>query len=263
MPMPMPSPFPGMDPYLEHPGRWPDVHLNIIAQMRTMLNIGLRPRYVARAEERVYVEDEDDSFRSSMIPDVRLSMGTTKGILGASAAAIDDPVEVKTIQFDEITESRLEVTDVETSQLVAVIEVLSPSNKTMGSSGRDSFRKKRNEVLQSKVHWIEIDLLRRGKGFIRSSLLRDRQYYVHVSRANRRPLGKLWRIDLRKPLPTFGVPLRGKDPDFPVNLQEGLDAVYHGGSYDVTIDYKSEPIPPLPADLAAWADQLLKEKGLR
>ncbi len=42
-----------MDPYLEDPKRWPDVHLNLIAEMETVLNRTLRPRYFASAEERV------------------------------------------------------------------------------------------------------------------------------------------------------------------------------------------------------------------
>ncbi|MCK4452049.1 MAG: DUF4058 family protein [Anaerolineae bacterium] len=37
----MPSPFPGMDPYLEYPVRWPDVHHSLITYIR-MKGKGLR-----------------------------------------------------------------------------------------------------------------------------------------------------------------------------------------------------------------------------
>jgi hypothetical protein len=49
----MPSPFPGMDPYLEDPARWPDVHQSLITYIRDMLQPQVRPRYHARMGERV------------------------------------------------------------------------------------------------------------------------------------------------------------------------------------------------------------------
>ena len=50
----MPSPFPGMDPYLESPTIWPDVHHRLISEIQSTLNPRLRPQYVARVELRVY-----------------------------------------------------------------------------------------------------------------------------------------------------------------------------------------------------------------
>ena len=44
----MPSPFPGMDPYLEEPRRWPDVHQSLITYIRDALQPAVRPRYFAR-----------------------------------------------------------------------------------------------------------------------------------------------------------------------------------------------------------------------
>src|SRR3954468_5575683 len=68
----MPSPFPGMDPYLEDPGLWPDVHHGIISQMQAFLNPRVGPNYYVRVEERVYITDEDDPGRSVLIPDLRI-----------------------------------------------------------------------------------------------------------------------------------------------------------------------------------------------
>ena len=48
----MPSPFPGMDPFVEHPSLWPDVHNALIATIRADLAPLLRPRYVARRRSR-------------------------------------------------------------------------------------------------------------------------------------------------------------------------------------------------------------------
>ena len=64
----MPSPFPGMDPFLEDPGLWPDVHHGLISVAQELLNAQLRPKYHVRIEERVYVSDEDDPGRSVIVP---------------------------------------------------------------------------------------------------------------------------------------------------------------------------------------------------
>src|SRR5207248_3904973 len=110
----MPSPFPGMDPYLEDPGLWPDVHHGLISQMQAVLNAQLRPKYVVRVEERVYVSDEDDPGREGIIPDLRLAAREGSGDGGlheASSAAITEPTEAVTVLEDEIQEARLEVVD--------------------------------------------------------------------------------------------------------------------------------------------------------
>ncbi|HID51529.1 MAG TPA: DUF4058 family protein, partial [Anaerolineae bacterium] len=47
----MPSPFPGMDPYLEDRAIWPDVHATLITYIREVLQPQLRPKYIARIGE--------------------------------------------------------------------------------------------------------------------------------------------------------------------------------------------------------------------
>jgi hypothetical protein len=61
-----------MDPYLESPAIWPDVHLELISDIRAALNVTLNPRYVARVELRVYISDEDDPGREARVPDIRV-----------------------------------------------------------------------------------------------------------------------------------------------------------------------------------------------
>ena len=75
----MPSPFPGMDPYLEEPGLWPDVHHGLISQIQAVLNPSIRPTYVARVELRVYLSEEDDPGRKAIIPDLRIEKSSGKG----------------------------------------------------------------------------------------------------------------------------------------------------------------------------------------
>lgn len=263
----MPSPFPGMDPYLEEPGLWPDVHHGLISQIQAVLNAQLRPKYHVRVEERVYVSDEDDPGREVIIPDLRVARRFGQGQAPAepapwSAASIVEPIEATTLIEDEIHEARLEVIDRSSRAVVTVIEVLSPTNKVRGSRGQASYRQKRQEIMSSPSHLVEIDLLRSGTAPIAPRLLPpSTDYAIHVSRADRRPKGWLWPIRLQQRLPGIFIPLRDPDPDAKLDLQEVLNAAYERGGYDLEVDYKAEPVAPLIGPAAVWAKQLLQEKG--
>jgi hypothetical protein len=265
----MPSPFPGMDPYLETPNLWPDVHHRIISEIQSALNPVLLPRYVARVELRIYVSDEDDAGRSSLrIPDVRIERTakhkrTKKTPNQSVSVAIAEPLTIPLLIDDEIEEARLEIRHRESSDLVTVIEVLSPSNKVRGSDGRVSFMAKRREILRSEVHWVEIDLLREGDPSVARLARAGSDYRIVVSRGEDHRHGKYWPVSVRQPLPVIGIPLRGKDPDAPLDLNAVLRAAYDNAAYGVSIDYRRDPEPPLSRADAAWAAKLLREHKLR
>src|SRR5262249_12908657 len=125
----MPSPFPGMDPYLEAPAIWPDVHHGLISGIQAALSPGLRPRYVARVELRVYISDDDDPGREALVPDVRVEKSPrrkgTKKAMTEPALAIAEPLIVPTLLDEEIKEAYLKITHLESDTLVTIIEVLS------------------------------------------------------------------------------------------------------------------------------------------
>jgi hypothetical protein len=258
-----------MDPFLEDPAGWPNFHFDLIAEIKGELNRLLRPKYYARAEERVYVSDQDDPGRRVIVPDMRVlarDHGPEQPSPSPSATAhptVAEPVEVVTLIEDEIREMRIEVIDASLRQVVTVIEVLSPTNKVADACGQRSFRHKRAEVLCSASHWVEIDLLRAGERLVSGELLPYGDYFVHVSRVERRPRGQVWPIQLPQRLPAIPIPLREPDPDAKLDLQELLSNAYDRSSYDLAIDYRREPIPPLSPDYASWADQLLRASGLR
>jgi hypothetical protein len=259
----MPSPFPGMDPYLETPDLWPDVHHSLISQIQSDLNPRLRPHYVARVELRVYVSDQDDPGRTVLVPDVRIEKPKRRGMRKsrmASALAVAEPLIVPWPIDDEIEEARLEIRHLETGSLVTIIEVLSPANKIRGSQGRKSFMEKRRETLASEVHWVEIDLLQAGAA---SLVHPPSDYRVLVSRAGQRNNVEFWPVSVRQPLPTIGMPLRGKDRDMPLDLGAVLKSAYEHGAYDLSIDYRLEPVPPLSSEDRAWAKHLLREHTLQ
>jgi hypothetical protein len=144
-----------------------------------------------------------------------------------------------------------------------VIEVLSPANKIRGARGRASFMQKREETLASDVHWVEIDLLRVGVPSVTRPPLIPSDYRILVSRATERTKAHYWPVSARQPLPTIGIPLRDPDPDVTLDLGAVLSAAYDNGAYDLSIDYRKKPEPPLGRDHAAWADRLLRDCGLR
>jgi hypothetical protein len=257
-----------MDPYLEAPWLWPDVHHEIISESRALLNGLVRPKYFVRVEERVYISDENDPGRRVIVPDLRVAErpeweGRPLETIGEGGVAVAEPIEVTSLIDDEIHEARLEVIDHEHRGVVAVIEVLSPTNKVPGSRGQASYLRKRQEVMNSPSHLVEIDLLRAGEPVNFRETLPPHDYLVHVSIRDRRPRARAWPIRLRQRLPVVEVPLRPEDRAAPLDLQAVLRSAYDRAGYDATIDYRSEPTPPLSGEDAAWADRLLREKGLR
>ena len=263
----MKSPFPGMDPYLESPTVWPDVHHGLISEMQAVLNGRLRPHYHVRVEERVYISDEQDPGRRVIIPDLkimesRLNEGN-RSFSPERALALVEPVVLTTLIEEEIHEARLEVIDTDQHTVVTVIELLSPTNKIAGSRGRASYEQKRREIMSSSTHFVEIDLLRDGDHLHTRELLPQGDYFVHVSRKDIRPKGYVWPIRLSQRLPEIGIPLKQGDADVELDLQAVLNTTYDRGAYDLQIDYRTEPTPRFCNESTGWANSLLISKGLR
>ena len=191
----MPSPFPGMDPYLEAPDVWNDFHHGMISGIQEQLNFLLRPNYHTMVEERVYISDEADPGRKWIIPDVFLTKAeASKDSDRVQAPSADyesvttvaEPVVITTLVDDEIREARLVIHDAKNREVITIIEVLSPTNKIGGSRGRANYEAKRSDVLQSKTNFVEIDLLRSGIPFFPRELLPPLNYTVHVSKFGQR-----------------------------------------------------------------------------
>lgn len=252
-----------MDPYLEAPLLWPGVHLNLISEIQTQIARMLRPKYVALAEDRLYISDDEDPGRSVIIPDISIHEQDRYQSLPSFAGdddggvAVAEPIVLTTLIDTEIREPRLMIYEAATRTVVTVIEVLSPSNKVVGSRGRRTYEAKRDEVMLSPIHLVEIDLLRGGAPLFSGPQLPPCEYRVHVSRDEERPQGRVWPIRLTQRLPVIPIPLRAPDPDCPLDLQAVLAAIYDRVGYDLVVDYSKEPTPPLSEQQQEWARSFL------
>ena len=252
----MPSPFPGMNPYLEQPGVWHDFHQRLVPRMGDSLSGQIRPAYVTRIDDHVYIHELSAEERVLVgRPDVSVSKSPGSG--GATAAgtvAVAPAYGQIPPAVDPVRESFIEIRDRETREVITVIELLSPTNKTPGSD-RDQYLGKRSVLLASNTHVVEIDLLRGGQ----RAPVRDMpacDYVVMVSRSYERPRVELWPLVLSDPLPTIPVPLRLGDTDATLDLNRLLNEQYDAAGYEDYI-YRNPPVPPLGTKEEAWATRLL------
>lgn len=265
----MAGPFPGMDPYLEDPTLWRDVHWRLITYAADALQPVLHPRYHVRIEERLYVAET----ARDIYPDVVLLQRTPVQEAEGPAAApeYDAPTMTVALPSDEVAEGFLEIIDLARGgRVVTVIEFLSPSNKLAGSESNRLYRQKQREVLSSRISLVEIDLLRQGEHTVAVPLdvlaqrgLASWHYLISIHRAGEPGKFTVYARTIRERLPRIPIPLAEDDRDAVLDVQAILDQCYVNGYYADLIDYREEPVGLLSQDDAAWVDALLKEKGLR
>jgi len=262
----MPSPFPGMDPYIEDPEIWSDFHGRLAEEISAELNQVLQPRYVARLTPRVTYEIVEIGERHHVRPDVSVWQPQPPlGNAGAPAAAVSPaPAESAVPMELPVRLYTVEVLETGGLRLVTAIEVLSPVNKRPGHEAYHDYLRKRRELLRSDAHLMEIDLLRGGDRPPLERPVPPAPYYVVLSRAGRRPYVEVWPIPLSQRLPALPVPLREPDPDVPLDLGAVVAAVYQRGAYARLIDYRRPPPPPSLSDAeAAWLDERLHQQKVR
>lgn len=266
----MPGPFPGMDPYLETPRFWYGFHNGLIFNIQAILNAELPEGFAANYEERVLIIPPEHSMRPDVL--IKESLPPSSPAKTGGATAVVDagaPHGVIIAYPDEIREGFIEIrTADEAERVIAVIEVLSPTNKYAGGVGREEYLRKQRQLLQSATHLMEIDLLRGGEHTVAAPRegLRQRgkwDYLVCLHRSTQRYHFAYWFNTLRERLPFVRVPLTEDIPDVVLDLQVAFDRAYDAGPYRRLIDYRKEPPIPLNEEEAAWADALLREKGLR
>jgi len=264
-----------MNPYLEEPGHWPNVHHSLITYLRDALNEALPKGYTAVIGERIYLEE----LQREAIPDVtvmeRRPPGEEReaavggGVRTATVVEVahDEPLTFVGLEREH-REPYIEIFGPD-GKVVTVIEVLSPANKSAGTEGRRLYLDKQAEILRSDANLVEIDLLGYGEHTISlpEAWMREKapphRYRVCVSRAGRRRIYLLWPRRLKERLPKFLVPLKEGERGIGVDLQALLNLCYDRGAFDRIVDYTKDPDVPLTGEERKWLDDLLRRKGLR
>ena len=263
----MPSPFPGMNPYLDNPTLWSQVHTHLIVAIAEQMNPILRPKYRMSMEQRVYAEtDNDDSWGLVGIPDnVVFSPSSNPSDTSSNVAIASPKVEPLTVSIPQtktVKEWYLQVKNVETQEVVTVIEILSPTNKKVGE-GRNQYLRKREQLLMSLTHLIEIDLLRKGERMpMNIDPTITSNYRIIISRSDRRPQAELYAFHLAPEIPSIPLPLKPEDQEPLIPLQDLLHSLYEKGSYDLAINYQQQNWEKLSDNEQVWINNLLQEQEL-
>ena len=261
----MPSPFPGIDPYLENPVYWGGVHAKLIAAISDTLNLMLPEGYFAEIDEHVWLQaEEPDDNQVLGKPDAFVTgQNGTVGPRGGGVA-IDEPTTQVTLPMRRRKAQKyVTIVGPDGAAVVSVVEVLRPSNKNAGP-GRDKYLAKREEYFATGTGLVEIDLLRDGERMpLGKPSTSGADYYVFVCRGGQYPKAAVWSFTVREPSPTIPVPLKATDPDAPIDLQRLVTELYDRNRYAGRINYTVPPAPPLRPSDAAWAAELLKKPAKR
>ncbi len=254
----MPSPFPGMDPYIES-WIWGDFHSRLIAAIYDRLSPRLPSRYIASTE--LFIWRVDDLTQERLMlggPEIYIAKRSrSRG--GAAVATVAAPFN--TILSGVVRKQKhIKVIDKIGRRVVTVIECLSPSNKSAGDDGQ-AYRMKRDEYIGSGINLVEIDLLRGG---IRLPLgdpappISD--YYILVNRASEPAHLAIWPFSVRDPMPPAQIPLDADVADIVIDLRACLDHVYDLGRYNEQLSYSKPTSPAMRKPDVAWARKLLANR---
>ena len=254
----MPSPFPGMDPWLEG-GVFPNFHAALTYLMSEALNAALPPGYAAMGSTLVWTEPEQKREPDVSVAGPRARPTQPGGVAVAELPGLRRAGAARRPAVVTRNQKYLEIRSTPDMRLVTAVEVLSPANKAPGAAGRAAYQQKQIEFRRAGVHLVEIDLLRAGAHS--TAIPRTRlealggpfDYHVCVTVAGRPGQfhAATWR--LADSLPAFGVPL---DPGVPapvVALRPLLDRAYDTGRYATLLDYARPCDPPLTPEQAVWA----------
>jgi hypothetical protein len=266
----MPSPFPGMDPFIEACGRWEDFHPKLIGEIERALADRLPQRYYVRLATRSYVAltDAEGKDFHPLLPDVGITTPTSELAAKEAASAVAESDEPEAVFMEvfvstEYRETFIEIhADEPEKHLVTCIELLSPTNKRRGSKGWEVYLRKRQAFLLGAANFVELDLLRGGGRLPMVTPWPSSPYALLVCREERAPRCKVWPASFQRPLPSIKVPLSSPDADVQLDLQPMIDAIYQRSRYERDLDYTRPLQPALTEEESAWvAEQLRSRTG--
>ena len=232
----MPSPFPGMDPYLEASHIWEDFHANLAIEIQGQLAPRLRPRYIAALMPRVVYDEIVIEKTYQAKPDVSVYRVAERAMTTEATAIAPAPMAGRIVLEVPVKEQSIEIRETETGLLVTAIEILPPVNKRRGHEAYETYQRKRRDLLRSAAHLMEIDLLRGGERPPLATPWPPAPYVVLLSRVGQRPNVELWPLRLQESIPVLPAPLLAPDPDVPLDLGLAMRTIYDRAGYDLRLD---------------------------
>ena len=287
----MPIPFPGMNPYLEHPDLWPIVHQRLVKFLADTLTQQLSPVYQVKICERNYQVSGEDSLvvgspgfswraNSEPIPinaNAHVSaparadhlqpsntasfsqpIAPSHASQAASQPGQKRPISVLVPVPQKIYETYLEVLNA-AGEVVTVIEALSPKKKRPGR-GRGLYERQRETIFGSASHFVEIDLLRGWEPPAIYGPDEAGDYRILISRSEQRPRAQLYTWNVMEPIPEFSLPLSEED-ELRLSLKPIVDKACD--RTDLLVNYQQPPLPPLRFEESLWLEDFLQAVGMR
>jgi len=219
---------------------WHDFHPNMMVSIQSWLMPHLLPKYAAQIEERVYVEHtEPVPARQVFRPDVVIRTETAgEGRAQASRTAVAEPAILTLPMPTEQRERYIAIVSLPDRELVTVIELLSTANKRAGADGRRKYLREREQILQSTVHLVEIDLLLKGERLPTMEPLPESDYYAFVSRSEYRPAVEVYYWRRNERMPTIPIPLLRDDGEVYLDLQAAYEETYTRARYKARLAHR-------------------------
>ncbi len=253
----MPSPFPGMNPYMEVRAAWAGVHLHMLANFAQQLAPQIRPRYRVHTERYLTIGEGFSKFR----PDLRIhrSRFESSQIQPAPFRMTDATLVTENLPYVENADAppHLEIVS-EEGEVVTVIELLSFVNKEQECN---DYLLKRYQLLKAGIHLLEIDLLRAGNRIPLAAAV-ETPYFCLRSWAHEWPKAQVWGVTWAVPCPVLPVPLRPDEPEVPMRLDPAIEQAY-AVEFEGFVDYTTDPPGPLTPQWQQEIDTILREQGVR
>jgi hypothetical protein len=265
----MPSPFPGIDPFIEACGLWEDFHPKLIAEIDRALSAVVPERYSVRLGERSYIAvtgREEKDFKP-FLPDVGVTTPTSEPGAKHSSAAVAEATETGAVSMEAFVTAEFRETFIKIyehdpkKRLVTCIEVLSPSNKRRGSKGWKLYMRKRQALLLGAANFVELDLLRRGRRMPMLTPWPKSSYAILLCREQDAPHCTVWPASFQRPLPPIPIPLSPPDADVWLDLQPLLAIIHARSRYDRDMDYSRPLQPALTEDESIWLAAQLRARA--
>lgn len=264
----MPSPFPGMDPFIEACALWEDFHPKLISEIERTLAPVVPDRYFVGLGVRSYIAiaGMEGKEYHPFQPDVGVASPARESASHSTALAKAETaagaVGMQAFVAEPFRETFIEILDRDDERrLITSIELLSPSNKRRGSKGRKLYLRKRQALLLGAANLVELDLLRGGQRMPMMTPWPESPYTLLVSRQERAPYCTVWPATFQLPLPVIPVPLASPDKDIQLDLQPLIAAIYARARYIQQLDYTRPLQPGLTEAESGWLAEQLRTRS--